>query len=386
VKILYVVNRPLEINTSASLRNKTTICGLVAVGHDVEILTTEPDTTHPAYDPSLALNEVKAHLIKVGGMNNLTSVGRGIELLAPLRSTVYKLFNKNRIYDRLDCTIRYIDKIKIDISDYDLIISSSDPKSSHLLVLEMINKNKSFSGKWIQIWGDPFIGDITALKKNENKIQKEEQRLLERVDRVIYVSAMTLEQQKKLYPKYAKKMMFIPIPYMERKYYDLCDLKKKQEIRMAYCGDYNSTVRNILPLYEFATNTKKIHLTICGMSDLELHSNENVSVNPRVSHQKVVEIEDNADILVHLSNRFGSQIPGKIYQYSSNNKPVLFILDGDEEQLLRIFEKYHRFVFSKNSANEIEKAVEQIVNSKEPYKPIHDFAKENVARDIIRDI
>ena len=43
MKILYVVSRPLEINTSASIRNRATIEGLVELGHNVNIITTEPD-------------------------------------------------------------------------------------------------------------------------------------------------------------------------------------------------------------------------------------------------------------------------------------------------------------------------------------------------------
>ena len=46
MKILYVVSRPLEINTSASIRNRATIEGLVELGHNVNIITTEPDEKH----------------------------------------------------------------------------------------------------------------------------------------------------------------------------------------------------------------------------------------------------------------------------------------------------------------------------------------------------
>ena len=46
MKILYVVSRPLEINTSASIRNRATILGLVENGHTVDLFTTEPDRNH----------------------------------------------------------------------------------------------------------------------------------------------------------------------------------------------------------------------------------------------------------------------------------------------------------------------------------------------------
>lgn len=55
MNILYVVSRPLEINTSASVRNRATINGLIELGHNVTIMTSSPDVNHDAYDSSLSV-------------------------------------------------------------------------------------------------------------------------------------------------------------------------------------------------------------------------------------------------------------------------------------------------------------------------------------------
>ena len=386
MNILYIVNRPIEINTSASIRNRATICGLLANGNNVEILTTEPDKTHPSFDASMTISEIRTHYIRIGGIENVAKIARENRILIPVKNFVYKLLVRNQVYDRLKKAVEYIDDIDVDICKYDVIISSSDPKSSHLLAKELIKRNQKYRGKWIQIWGDPFIGDISTPKRNERRIKKEELSLLEDVDRVIYVSKMTLEQQKKLYPQYAYKMMHIPIPYTEKKIFELNDLQNQEVIELAYCGDYSSSIRNILPLYNFVTNSDKYHLTICGMSDLRLTTNENVSIYPRVSQVTVKEIERKADILVHLSNRYGSQIPGKIYQYSATNKPIIFILDGEQELLLDTFGKYQRFSFAPNDEKGIGSTLKLIVENKKELKPIEDFSKEAIANRILSTV
>ena len=74
-------------------------------------------------------------------------------------------------------------------------------------------------------------------------------------------------------------------------------------------------------------------------------------------------IEDNTNVLIFLCNRKGGQIPGKIYQYSATNKAILFILDGTEEEqrvLREFFGKYNRYVFCRNTVDDIARAIQKI--------------------------
>ena len=64
-----------------------------------------------------------------------------------------------------------------------------------------------------------------------------------------------------------------------------------------------------------------------------------------------------------LCNRQGGQIPGKIYQYSATDKTILFILDGteDEQAVLKdYFGKFNRYVFCRNTVEDITCAIRQI--------------------------
>lgn len=385
MKILYVVSRPLEINTSASIRNRATIEGLVELGHNVNIITAKPDEKHINYDSSIKNPNIETVYLKLGGMQTAARVGRRFRFLKPLKKIVYNHLVKADIYDNLKGITNYVDKLGISDEDYDLIISSSDPKSSHLFVNKMFEKKLISKTPWIQIWGDPFLSDITRKNKSLNKkIKKEEHKLLNYAAKVIYVSYLTLEEQKNIYPTYAKKMDYIPVPYIKEEIYPKVDLEKKR-LTFLYCGDYHSNVRNIKPLYHAIKETKH-RLIICGNSDIKLENTENISIYPRMNYEKIKKLERESDILVHLSNLSGTQIPGKIYHYSGTNKPILFIIDGDKQKIINMFAKYNRYIFSDNFVLDLNKVFLNISNDKykETLFSIGDFNPSNIAQKIIK--
>ena len=387
MNILYVVSRPLEINTSASIRNRATILGLLENGHRVDLVTTKPDVNHKAFDTSLIPKGIKVKYIYLGGMQNLKRIGNKFPFFEPFKKTIYRWMNKHEVYDSLKGIAAYVDVVE-EVSKYDIIISSSDPKSSHLFVYKLLEKNKNiFKGKWIQIWGDPFLGDITLSEKaNKRDIEREEKKLLSAADKIVYVSQLTLIEQQKEFFKCRSRMHYVPIPYIEEKKYKLRDLKTVSKIELVYCGDYNSSIRNINPLYEAIKEMKNVHLTICGGSDKPVRNCENITVYGRVSYKRVVEFEKKADILIHLSNLCGAQIPGKIYQYSGTNKPILFLLDGDTKKIKKQFESYGRDEFSENKSREIFMSLKKIINDDENYDPIKKFSKKFVSDQIINSI
>lgn len=382
MNILYVVSRAIEINTSASVRNRATILGLIENGHSVTIVSSEPDSEHSCYDASLSIEAADKIYFKTGTTHLVTKLSKCFIFLNKIKPIVYKMLYGSDIYDNLKGIINYADKINVE--KFDLVISSSDPKSSHLFVDKMFEQSKK-KVRWIQIWGDPFADDITCCNtKKLKETSREEERLLSLADKVVYVSDLTCESQKNKYSKYADKMCYIPIPYEKERIYASDFPNDYSKVKLCYCGDYNSKIRNILPLYE-AVKELNINMTVCGMSDIKLSSDKKIEVLPRQNSEIVKEKEGAADVLVHLSNLSGTQIPGKIYQYISTDKRILFILDGDVESLRETFEGYNRFIFVENKKADIIEVLKNIVvlSNKVKNEPVKQFNASHISKRII---
>ena len=83
----------------------------------------------------------------------------------------------------------------------------------------------------------------------------------------------------------------------------------------------------------------------------------------RLPLQELKPIEDSTNVLIFLCNRKGGQVPGKIYQYSATDKTILFIMDGTQEEqavLKDYFGKFNRYVFCRNTAEDIARAIRDI--------------------------
>ncbi len=381
MKILYVVSKSVEINTSASIRNSAILSGLMDLGHRVTLVSTMPDKKSEYYDDSLLPQGVNVIYLENGSSQVIIDWLKRNPLLKPLKGVASKHKNIRDIYDSQKWITNNIEEV--DFDNYDCIISSSDPKSSHLFVYEgLYGKHHSNKPeKWIQIWGDPFLGDVSiANSQSRSDIYMEEKKLLEKADEVYYVSEATLTTQKQNYPESAGIMHHIPIPYQKKRVYTIRDLKNATQLELCYCGDYPSIYRNIKPLYDAVNSIDGAHLTICGASDIKLDETDKVTILPRQGHKKVEEIEKKSDILVHLSNNSGTQIPGKIYQYSGTNKPILFIKDGKSEFTSEPFEKYNRYVFTDNDCDAIKQSVNRIRMNKQKWSPVDDFDKKRVVK------
>ena len=386
MKILFVTMIAFNNNSSAMIRNKSLIRGLVENGNMIDMLTIPNSKISSSLEVknewpvnvniiNFENNKVYNSIVKIE--DNL--IGKIKKIILPAFRYIY------HSYSLFDNTIHIAKKTNFKIlpsSHYNLIISSSDPKSSHYAVSQLIKSGLKYD-KWIQYWGDPLTIDIAKMSLHPKfYLKSKEKQLFSCADKIVYVSPFTLDEQRIIFPSYSDKMSFIPIPYSKKRIYD--NIKKSDEVlKLGYFGDYTSKVRNIVPLYNVCKK-EILNLTIAGYSDLFLDKTENVSILPRIPQYKVEELESYCDILICLLNNKGTQIPGKIYQYAATNKPIIIILDGErKEQFINYFNKFNRFVLCKNSEESILDAIKLIKNSNEKYIPLPDFDPKTIAKRFI---
>lgn len=385
MKVLFVTLCAIETNTSVTRSNIGLLVGLKDLDCDVTIIMPEIDSNLSYYDESFDLSAYKVIRIPTGG--GIGSKAAGINqsnssFKKGILNILRKVYKRVSVFDRTKEFLGKAKELAVNNEYYDIVLSTSDPKTSHLFVRELIENGLQY-GKWIQHWGDPLSGDISSsLIYPQSYIRKKEKRIIERADKIVYVSPFTAEMQKKAYCDLAEKIGFVPLA---------CDDKEQDSIpedsntyEAVYLGDYSSQVRNIMPLYNAFKSVPDIHLTIAGGTDLELKSTENVTVLPRVSYEKVKELESKASIIISVGNLHGTQIPGKLYYSAASQKNILVTLEKDSfSEMYDYLSSYKRFDICENTTEDIIQKLREIYE-----RPVRTFIvpERLIPKNVIRAI
>ena len=411
MKVLFIVGSCLYMNTSANMSHNAYIKGLIENGYDVDVLM--PDNSFgekdnilknieganyyifPYYSNlTLKIFSLKDKIRKGSSaktVSQVSSANDGSEVSKPglkakIKSIVKKIYNKlinnDDIYWQMYYWMNNTFK-NYNLSDeYDLVISNSSPAAGHKLAMMLRDSKKVKSDRWIQIWEDPWAYDLYG--NAQTKIIEEEHSILKSADEIVYVSPLTLLYQQKYYSDCADKMRCVPLPFFE---YEVTDEKQNvaTEISYGYFGDYYSKTRNLVPFYNAVkqTDTKAY---IYGDTDLSLESTDKIDISPRVTLDVLSQVQAKAEVLVHLCNLKGGQIPGKIYHYSATKKPILFILDGTYEErecIKEFFEPYGRYIMCNNDKDSIINAIKEINSNPKEYEKIDEFCPKNIVNQII---
>lgn len=414
MKVLYVVGSCLTRNTSANISHNAYVQGLLENGCDVEILMArsswgQEDSGMPVWDKATYFTYSSESWVdrwrdRVRGVlespalpveKSLETTNQSAQGSSPqphslkkyakrLIKGIYQMFfNCQHVY-RLDKTwLKHAVKFKSD-SHYDLILSNSSPAASHKLVLELLFRNNVTCSRWIQIWEDPWFYDLYGGHTDEEK--REEHRLLQAASEIYYVSPLTLLYQKQHFSDCSEKMKCIPLPFLELEETPGC--KNENSLRFGYFGDYYSQTRNLEPFHH-ALRESGAGGYIYGDSDLSLEPSEMVQICGRVTLDILAKVQEQTDVLIHLCNLRGGQMPGKIYHYSATTKPIIFILDGSEGDVIKIrefFDKYDRYHFCENQSADIlrilksfaaghENMIEEPVDAFQPHRVVEQLLK-----------
>ena len=376
MKVLVINGACIQTNSSANLCHLAYIRGLLEAGHKVTLLSA--DGKDYKVDPAMMIPEQviqytiygvslyeklsmkkneSAVSVSAGSGTAATSVSHGVihKAVESVKSFVLSLYGVHGIYATF---VRKAQKFRSE-ENFDLIISISTPVTSHLLTHNLLKVGNIRGKHWIQIWEDPWYSDAYGFNGKE-KIRQEEKKLLSFAEKVCYVSPLTLESQKRLYPESAHKMFWQPLPFY---YKDTAVEQPTFDHNVyGYFGAYYPAARDLQPFYEAAKKTG-VEVNICGDPANLFPSTAQIHIHPRLPLNELKPIEDRTNVLVFLCNRKGGQIPGKIYQYSATSKTILFIMDGTEEEqnvLKEYFGEFNRYVFCQNTTTDIARAIRRI--------------------------
>ncbi len=385
MNILYITSVPLEYSSSANLRNIALIRGLIQNGHRVSTLSTRPQNVSAYYDKTILDIAIdKRFFVELGQIHARMTSTQKRKLVSKVKGMLHRAYTAISIYDPRKNEVPGVSKIDFSNEKFDLVISSSDPKSSHLFAEQLLKTYPKIAKRWIQYWGDPFTGDINRRSiLPDFVVASEERRLLSLCDKAVYVSPLTSEYIKRKYPDYAGKVQFIPVGYSQEKIYAE---HESNTLDLCYCGDYYSKDRDIMPLIEAVKDLQGVcTLTIAGNSDISMIPSDNITNFPRVEKKKVDEIESNSDVIVCVCNRAGTQIPGKIYHASATNRVILILLDGENKnEIKQYFDGYNRFVFAENTKQQVLQSLMMLQQKKPTANPCEQLSGYHIAKEILK--
>lgn len=393
MRILFITSSYEQKNNSAAIRNNAWVSGLIENGQIVDVLTIEwPEFMKSDY----LINNNNAKIIKycLPELNALR-ITKGT---AKSNNIISKSFTKIKKYIR--DLIYFPDICKnwasvasnYDITSYDVIVSSSDFKSSHFVANKLISKVQK---KWIQIWGDPWSSDINLNRNQLQRVKKNEYKLLSAANAIVYVSDLTRIDLQKQYPDLSTKMYYIPRGY----YRSVCSADAlpspdKDFIRLVYTGIL-STGRNIdllikaISIYNESAS-KKIILNLYGnysaQQRIDFSKYNWLKINESVDYSEILNIYSQADLLLFVSNgKNSTQIPGKLFDYMGTSKPIMCICSRDEVDLFSLLSHFDRCILPNDySLSSLIKMLEDSINLiNNKFDPLEEFAPRSIGRQLL---
>ena len=365
-KFLFVSTYDLRRNTSGNIRTVALMKSLHDNGHTVHCIFVP---TNNVSDTNIFNNLIEIDKIftfprtPVSCITNTSTSGKIVNdhntIKSRFRTQLINLYSSLSVYDVF--ALQLIKLKASDLSelddDYDYIISSSEPRSSHKFAKKII-QFKKLTAKWILYWGDPMSNDVASNKLFSGLEAAEEKKLIAMSDGSIYTNPCASRYMKKKYPELESKIDWVPTTDFHSYSDDLC---KGDVSQIGYFGDYRQMYRNIIPFYESCVENN-FSTIIMGGSDLKLQSKAKVTVMGRMSRDVVSEYEKKCGILVVLENisKTGEciQVPGKLYHYGLTYKHILVITESIN--ISKDYDQYHRFVFVPNDKSKIAEAIKKI--------------------------
>lgn len=365
-RILYITSFFEQQSCSAAIRNNAWVEGLIDLGYEVTVDTVEwPEDMKSRF--LVSNNRARIRRTKLSQLNLLkkTASLKSKELFPAIKKI------RHLIRDLIffpDICANWPKKYDIPSPEtFDIIITSSDFKSSHFVGLEL--KKRYPSKKWVQIWGDPWATDTNLNNISRQRAKINEKMLLHKADHVVYVSPLTRDYYAKLYPQIKEKLNYIPRGYFKKV---TSDRKDTSNIRLVYTGVLNLSGRNIFNLLDAisqynTTASRKIDVGLYGCFSEDIINKAAkypfVDLHGSVDYENILRVYSEADMLVFLSNAASStQIPGKLFDYSGTNLPILCLVQNENSDICTFLNKSDRNLIINNTKEDISANMLKIVD------------------------
>ena len=235
---------------------------------------------------------------------------------------------------------------------YSTVISVSDPFSSHIAGKKIKRNDPDI--KWLVDIGDPFCFRHDNPTNNHNLYRKlnyrKEHQIFELADCISVTTENTRKKYAELFSGMGRKIKVIP-PLMTVFSPNISDdkiLSPNKKIKLVYVGTLYRSIRNP----EYLLNLFEVLASIPGHDNVELHFfggfddcrdvfekyrylfGQKLFLHGLVNRSKVMQAMKEADILVNIGNNNPYQLPSKLVEYVTMEKPILNLhtIDSDSSK------------------------------------------------------
>lgn len=389
MKILYITSLYDLKNSSATIRNNSLVKGLLDLGCVVDVWTVKwpSDLQSDFFIKESNYSTITRFELSDISLNE--SFKKSVKISNLFINTIKGSIKKILFFPDV---CRSWKNVKVDgdkLLEYDLLISSSDMKSSHFLADKIKYINEQLP--WVQIWGDPWSTDVNTPFYLKCIAKYFEKRILRRGDLIFYVSLPTTKEMKKLFPNLSHKINYVPRGY----YSSVANPaeNRSKDYHIIYTGALNEK-RNIFNLAKVLdkynrNHSKKIFIDVYGTFSDDLKSEilkfNSLQLYKDVDYEKIPDIYSNADALLYLSNGSSTtQIPGKLYDYFGTQKSVICLVYDQNDEISKFLKTFSRCVLFENSISAIEDNLEALELSLNSVWDIDSyFSPKSIAKQII---
>ena len=255
---------------------------------------------------------------------------------------------------------------KIDLERYDLVITSQEPVVDSLVGL--ILKYLRPEVPWIADMGDTFSAPYYPNWRRRLDWWFEKL-IVNKADRVILTNNYALKDLLNRVGSFDTEKFFILRQGFPRKLLDLSNRKRKKNkiFTLVFTGTFYRDFRNPSELIKALSEVNfDYKLIIAGrnegfLKDFEIIKDK-VEFLGFVSYSESLKLQQEADVLIHLSNKQSIQVPGKFFEYLGARKPILSIVYTKEDETARLTEELGAGIVCFNSADSIRSAVTKLYN------------------------
>lgn len=235
----------------------------------------------------------------------------------------------------------------LDQQNFDVVISSSLPFSSHLLVYKTID---AYKFKWIMDIGDPFA--FLGLNNSKRKIDLES-KCIARADSIVVTNDGIRSKYLEHFELPPDKIHTIgPISVDHR--HEHRPKHSSSKIKVGYFGSFYAGVREPSDFIDHLQSTNdslldKIEFHFYGSikkkfaQAITSRIQNHVHFHGAISRNQIQSKIQDMDILLSFGNRSGVQLPSKVVDYALSGKPILHFQEIDEDLVPGFFEGYDAF-------------------------------------------